>query len=78
MSRTVSRGARAVVTGAASGIGQAFALELARRGGQVVVSDIDLVGAQRTVELIEEQYGDPGTERAARAVALSCDVSRLY
>lgn len=65
----VSRRSRAVVTGAASGIGQAFAIELARRGGQVVVSDIDMVGAQRTVTAIEDNGGT--------AIAVECDVSRL-
>jgi len=58
-----------VVTGAGSGIGQAFAVELARRGGTVVVSDIDMVGAQRTVDAITDQGG--------RAIALRCDVSAL-
>ncbi|MET3962112.1 NAD(P)-dependent dehydrogenase (short-subunit alcohol dehydrogenase family) [Marmoricola sp. OAE513] len=65
----ISRNARAIVTGAASGIGQAFAVELGRRGGQVVVSDIDMVGAQRTVTAIEDQGGT--------AVAVHCDVSKL-
>ena len=65
----VSRNARAVVTGAASGIGQAFAIELGRRGGQVVVSDIDMVGAQRTVTIIEDNGG--------HATAVHCDVSQL-
>lgn len=69
MSPKISRNARAVVTGAASGIGQAFAVELGRRGGQVVVSDIDLVGAQRTVDLVEDHGGS--------AIAVACDVSRL-
>lgn len=64
-----SRNARAVVTGAGSGIGQAFAVELAARGGQVVCSDIDLTAAQRTVEIIADQGGT--------AVALHCDVSDL-
>ncbi|HEX4189640.1 MAG TPA: SDR family NAD(P)-dependent oxidoreductase [Marmoricola sp.] len=64
-----SHNARAVVTGAGSGIGQAFAVELARRGGQVVVSDIDMVGAKRTVEAITDQGGS--------AIAVSCDVSDL-
>ncbi|HEX4391981.1 MAG TPA: short-chain dehydrogenase, partial [Mycobacterium sp.] len=36
----VSHHARAVVTGAGSGIGAAFAIELARRGSRVVCSDI--------------------------------------
>jgi hypothetical protein len=64
-----SRGARAVVTGAGSGIGQAFAVELSRRGGSVVVSDVDMVGAQRTVDAITDQGGT--------AVAQRCDVSEL-
>ena len=33
--RPISREARAVITGAGSGIGRAFSLELARRGGEV-------------------------------------------
>lgn len=61
--------ARAVVTGAGSGIGAAFAVELARRGGAVVCSDVDEAGAQRTVDAIA---GDGG-----KAVALRCDVSEL-
>lgn len=65
----ISKNARAIVTGAASGIGQAFAIELARRGGQVVVSDIDMVGAQRTVTAIEDNGGT--------AIAVHCDVSQL-
>lgn len=69
MTAKISKNARAVVTGAASGIGQAFAIELARRGGQVVVSDVDMVGAQRTVEAIEDEGG--------HAVAVRCDVSNL-
>jgi len=69
MSAKVSRNARAVVTGAASGIGQAFAVELARRGSTVVVSDIDMVGAKRTVDLI--------TDHGGKAAAVHCDVSRL-
>ncbi|MFL6156237.1 MAG: SDR family NAD(P)-dependent oxidoreductase [Marmoricola sp.] len=64
-----SRDARAVVTGAGSGIGRAFALELARRGGSVVVSDIDLLGAKRTVDAI--------TDRGGKAIAVRCDVAVL-
>lgn len=62
-----SRDAKAVVTGAGSGIGQAFAVEIARRGGSVVVSDIDEFAAQRTVDVIVDQGG--------KALALRCDVS---
>ncbi len=64
-----SHGASAVVTGAGSGIGAAFAAELGRRGGAVVCSDIDEAAAQRTADAI--------TERGARAVAIRCDVSRF-
>lgn len=56
----------AVVTGAGSGIGRSFALELARRGGTVVCSDINLEAAQATVSLIE-QLG-------ATAFSVQCDV----
>jgi NAD(P)-dependent dehydrogenase (short-subunit alcohol dehydrogenase family) len=69
MSQKRSRNARAVVTGAGSGIGQAFAIELAKRGGTVVVSDVDMVGAQRTVDAI--------TDLGGNATALRCDVSVL-
>ncbi|MBF6334081.1 SDR family NAD(P)-dependent oxidoreductase [Nocardia transvalensis] len=44
--------ADAVVTGAGSGIGRAFAVELGRRGGRVVCADIDAVGARETVDLV--------------------------
>ncbi|OZM71218.1 short-chain dehydrogenase [Amycolatopsis antarctica] len=62
-----THGAHAVVTGAGSGIGRAFAVELACRGGRVVCADIDLGTAEQTVAGIE---GDGG-----EAVAVVCDVS---
>lgn len=40
----------AIVTGGASGIGRASALELARRGVLVAVADLDEAGAQRTAQ----------------------------
>jgi NAD(P)-dependent dehydrogenase (short-subunit alcohol dehydrogenase family) len=46
--------AKAVVTGAGSGIGRAFAIELAKRGGEVVCADIDDERAAETVALIGE------------------------
>ncbi|MFI7665940.1 SDR family NAD(P)-dependent oxidoreductase [Nocardia sp. NPDC049526] len=64
-----SHGARAVVTGAGSGIGRAFALEIAERGGQVICADIDESRADETVALIERSH--PGAAHAFR-----CDVSR--
>jgi NAD(P)-dependent dehydrogenase (short-subunit alcohol dehydrogenase family) len=64
-----SHGAAAVITGAGSGIGAAFAVELATRGGRVVCSDIDQDAAQQTVDAI--------TVRGGEAVAVRCDVSRI-
>jgi NAD(P)-dependent dehydrogenase (short-subunit alcohol dehydrogenase family) len=64
-----SHRAAAVVTGAGGGIGAAFAVELARRDGRVVCSDIDELAAQRTVDAIADQGGT--------AIAMSCDVSRF-
>jgi NAD(P)-dependent dehydrogenase (short-subunit alcohol dehydrogenase family) len=68
-SSQTSHGALAVVTGAGSGIGAAFAVELGRRGGAVVCSDIDEAAAQRTADEI--------TARGAKATAIRCDVSRF-
>ncbi|MCV7412162.1 short-chain dehydrogenase [Mycobacterium florentinum] len=68
-SKTTSDNALAVVTGAGSGIGAAFAVELGRRGGTVVCSDIDEAAAQETADAI--------TELGAKAMAARCDVSRI-
>jgi NAD(P)-dependent dehydrogenase (short-subunit alcohol dehydrogenase family) len=55
-----------VVTGAASGLGRAFCLELARRGGRVVASDVDEAGARETVAMLHDN----------EAHAFRCDVSK--
>jgi NAD(P)-dependent dehydrogenase (short-subunit alcohol dehydrogenase family) len=47
----------AVITGSASGIGRATALEFAKEGARVIVADIDLPGARETVEQIESAEG---------------------
>jgi len=64
-----SRDAAAVITGAGSGIGAAFAAELARRGGRVVCSDIDETAARATADAITGDGGD--------ALAIHCDVTRI-
>lgn len=58
----------AIVTGAARGIGEAIALTLAREGADVVVTDVDLEGAQRVAQEIE------GLGRKAKAI--QADVSQ--
>ncbi len=68
-SRKRSREAAAVITGAGSGIGQAFATELARRSGRVVCSDIDETAARATADTIVAAGGE--------ALAARCDVSQL-
>jgi short-subunit dehydrogenase len=57
----------AVVTGAAGGIGRAFAVELGRRRAAVVLADIDEAGAERTAELVRRTGG--------RALVVRCDVA---
>jgi NAD(P)-dependent dehydrogenase (short-subunit alcohol dehydrogenase family) len=68
-SKKRSHDAAAVITGAGSGIGAAFAVELAKRGGRVVCSDIDENAARTTADTIEADGGD--------ALALRCDVSQI-
>ena len=55
-------GKRAVVTGAASGIGRASAILFAKEGAKVVVSDVETNGLEATAAAIREAGG------AARAV----------
>jgi NAD(P)-dependent dehydrogenase (short-subunit alcohol dehydrogenase family) len=42
-----------VITGAGSGIGQALAIELARSGASLAISDIDTEGLARTEEQVK-------------------------
>jgi NAD(P)-dependent dehydrogenase (short-subunit alcohol dehydrogenase family) len=58
---------RAVVTGAGSGLGRALALELAQRGASVMVSDIDVVSAEQTADLLRRGR--------TRAEVTRCDVT---
>jgi 3-oxoacyl-[acyl-carrier protein] reductase len=58
----------AVVTGGGSGIGEATSTVLAQAGASVLVTDIDVDAAERTVKAITEEGG--------RASACRVDVSR--
>lgn len=57
----------AMVTGGASGIGQAAAYRFAEEGAAVAVVDADGVAAKTTADEVERRGG--------RAIALACDVS---
>jgi NAD(P)-dependent dehydrogenase (short-subunit alcohol dehydrogenase family) len=61
---------RAVITGAAGGLGRAIALELARRRAHLVISDVNLEGCEETARLAR----DAG---ASSTKTVRCDVSRL-
>ncbi|MFN3414777.1 MAG: SDR family oxidoreductase [Caldimonas sp.] len=52
------QGKVSLVTGASSGIGRAIALAYAREGAKVVVSDVNVAGAEETVSLVRQQGGD--------------------
>jgi short-subunit dehydrogenase len=63
----VIRGKTALVTGAASGIGRAIALELAREGARLYLLDIDDSGVEATA--------DEARRKGVQAIARRCDVS---
>lgn len=58
-----------VLTGAASGLGRALALELASRSARILLADIDEKGLAETARLVGERGGSPRT--------LRCDVSKM-
>lgn len=60
-------GKTAIVTGAASGIGEAIALELAASGAHVVVSDLDAAHCEQVVATI--------LDRGGKATAFAADVA---
>lgn len=62
-----TKNAYAVVTGAGSGIGRSFAMELAKRGGTTVCADINIDAALEMVQLIE-------SATSQKAFAVQCDV----
>lgn len=56
-----------IITGAARGLGRAFALAFAKAGALVTAADLDLAGAHETADLITAEGG--------QAIALAVDVS---
>ncbi len=60
----------AVITGAGSGFGRALALELARRGGRLLLSDKNLEATEESARLAREAG-------AKEARAMACDVTRV-
>jgi short-subunit dehydrogenase len=60
--------ARCLVTGAGSGFGRAISLALAKRGGRVLATDLDLASAEETARMVEGLGG--------AAVALALDVRK--
>jgi NAD(P)-dependent dehydrogenase (short-subunit alcohol dehydrogenase family) len=63
------QGQAALVTGGASGLGEATARELARLGARVAVLDVNLAQAEQVAADIGEHYGD------GCAVACQCDIT---
>lgn len=63
----------ALVTGAASGIGQATALAYARGGARVIVSDIEEAGGQETVNMIQDAGGEAVFVRADVSQPAECE-----
>ncbi len=58
------RGKKALVTGAASGIGRATAMAMSERGAHLFITDIDARGLEETRRNIEERGGEVCLARA--------------
>lgn len=65
----IPKNARAVITGAGSGLGRAIALELASRGASILIADIDEGRAAETASLVRSM--------GSRAETIRADVTKL-
>lgn len=59
----------AVITGSQRGIGRAIAEAFAEQGGNIVISDINAEGAQKTADEIAAKYG-------VKAIGVGCNVTK--
>ena len=77
---TEGKGRTVLVTGAAGGLGRAFALGFAARGYRVAVADLDVAGLEETARLVKQAGAESwagrvdvtsasATEETAAAVA---------
>ncbi|KAG8843301.1 hypothetical protein FRB91_003466 [Serendipita sp. 411] len=68
---TKSKGKVVLITGAASGIGQAAAVSFAQYGAKVIIGDVDVAGGKHTVRECLRVGGTIGAD----AMVLKCDVT---
>ncbi|XP_018305093.1 uncharacterized short-chain type dehydrogenase/reductase y4vI [Mycetomoellerius zeteki] len=64
-----AKGRVALITGAASGIGKAYAIELLNQGAKVAICDINTEEGEKLVETLSEKYGK------GRVIFSQCDVT---
>ncbi|MBM3555415.1 MAG: SDR family oxidoreductase [Alphaproteobacteria bacterium] len=65
-----------VVTGGASGIGEACAREIAARGARVVVADLNLAGAETVARSIDGKARKVDVEKEAEIEALATEIEK--